>query len=285
MMLLLTDAGCASDSVATAEARTSVETAPAERSYILGGKLDSGNLYPNTVLITRRLNKREEGICSGVLISPRLVLTAAHCVCMEKPVATPMDHARTVIDGSICMQAPIVTPVIYGDSPSSPHYTGGKIEPHPELKLLYDDDGVLVSANSDLAFIHLKEPIPGIQSARLAPSEVGVGSAVVLVGFGYTDIQRKILPGARYFGRTEIAQVDREVLRITRPGLHAFEGDSGGPCFKWVQGKASPVLVGITRGGGAPVYSTLTSTAFPKNREWIEKIQREDAQAAAAESP
>jgi hypothetical protein len=281
MMMLFTTVGCASHSLTTEGAPSSADKLPVERPYLLGGKLDSGNLYPNTVLITTRLNDRDEGICSGVLISPHRVLTAAHCVCMEKPVATPMGQARTIIDGSTCMQAPTVTPIIYGRSTPPLPYKGSKVEPHPELKLLYDDDGALLFAQSDLAVIHLQKAIPGVQSVRLASAEVGVGSAVVLVGFGFTDITRKRKPGARYFGRTEIAQVDSEVLRITKPGLNAYEGDSGGPCFKWVRGSTNPVLVGITRGGSAPIYSTITSTVFPKNREWIEKIQREDTQGDA----
>ena len=95
MILLFTGTGCVSDSV---------EKPSKESAYILGGKLDAGNLYPNTVMLSARRNRLEEGDCSGVLISPHRVLTAAHCVCMEKPVTSPLRDARTMIDGSICLE-------------------------------------------------------------------------------------------------------------------------------------------------------------------------------------
>jgi hypothetical protein len=275
MVVLFTCTSCAIDSA---------PKLPMERPYILGGKEDSGNLYPNTLMLSARLNQMEAGDCSGVLISPHRVLTAAHCVCLEKPVTSPLRDARTVIDGSICLKTVSVTAAIYGSATPEKHYTGIKVEPHPGLRLLYDKDGNLVSAESDLAVIHLKNAIQGIRSVELSKKPMEPGSAVALVGFGNTGLTSEPDARKRYFGRTEISQVEGEILRVTKPGAQAYVGDSGGPCFRWEQGKARPALVGIIRGGGAPVYSTITSTAFPKNREWIEKIQREDTQADA-ESP
>jgi hypothetical protein len=154
-----------------------------------------------------------------------------------------------------------------------------------EVPLDYDENGNLISAESDLAVIHLKTAIQGIRSVELSKTEVEPGGSVALVGFGNTDLVSEPESRKRYYGRTEISQVEGELLRVSKPGAHAYVGDSGGPCFRWEPGEARPTLVGIIRGGGAPVYSTITSTAFPRNREWIEKIQREDAQADAADSP
>jgi len=275
-MILVTCTRCAGDSATMTEALHAAEEPLKERPYILGGKLDAGNLYPSTVMLSARLNLLEEGACSGAVISPRRVLTAAHCVCMEQPVTSPLRNARTVIDGSICLKTVTVTTALYGRAPTEQRYPGIKIEPHPGLRLFYDEDGNLIFAESDLAVIHLENAIPGIPDVELAEKEVEPGSAVAMVGFGDTDTQKQEDSRKRYFGRTEISQVEGELLRVLKPGAHAYAGDSGGPCFKWEQGKARPALVGIIRGGGAPVYSTITSTAFPRNREWLRKIIRED---------
>jgi hypothetical protein len=283
-MWLLIGWGCASDSSTTA-ALASAETPPKERLYILGGKMDAGNLYPSAVLLSAPRKPREVGECSGVLISPRRVLTAAHCVCMEKPIVSPLQNARTLIDGSICLGETVVATAAYGRLPPEKRYPGVKVEPHPGLRLFYDEDGNLLFAESDLAVIHLESAIPGVPSVELAKKEVEPGSAVALVGFGDTELQEPQESRKRYFGRTEIAQVEGELLRVLKPGAHAYAGDSGGPCFKWEQGKANPVLVGIIRGGGAPVYSTITSTSFPRNRTWLEKIIREDMGASSTDSP
>lgn len=83
-----------------------------ERPYIIGGKKDLGNLYASTVLVS--FGERGEATCSGVLMGPRLVLTAGHCVCMEREMTAPVGDAQTVIDGSVCVDAVTVTTKTYG---------------------------------------------------------------------------------------------------------------------------------------------------------------------------
>ena len=130
------------------------------------------------------------------------------------------------MDRSICLKTVTITTALYGKAPHAQRYPGIKIEPHPGLRLFYDEDGNLILAESDLAIVHLENAIPGIPDVELAEKEVEPGSAVTLVGFGDTDMQRQQDKEARkrYFGRTEISQVEGELLRVLKPGAHAYAG-------------------------------------------------------------
>jgi hypothetical protein len=92
---------------------------------------------------------------------------------MEKPVISPLRDARTVIDGSTCLKKVTVTAAIYGRTPAEESYPSIKIEPHPGVRLFYDEGGNLVFAESDLAVIHLENEIPGIPSVELSGSIAG----------------------------------------------------------------------------------------------------------------
>jgi hypothetical protein len=197
----------------------------------------------------------------------------------------PMGDAQTVIDGSACAATVSVMTKTYGRSDKQVDtYLGVRVEPHPGLKLFYGEGGVLLVGESDLAVVHLEQEIKGIRSVELARAEMRSGNPVIMVGYGFTRTDQEEL-GERYFGTNEVAEVTGEIFRVTKQGTHTYHGDSGGPCLRWPKGTKNPVLVGITRGGVAPVYSTFTSTVVSTNREWLEKVLREAKAPATVDSP
>jgi hypothetical protein len=149
-------------------------------SAVYPGPLDSKNHYVSNVAIHTEA-KREDGSehCSGVLISPQDILTAGHCVCMKKKLATPASredldrrlrkalpsHGRsaaerssidglrsrilastdTLVDASFCASAVRVEVVEYLPSPPNtpPSLRVGRYIAkviHPHPRLLVLDD-------------------------------------------------------------------------------------------------------------------------------------------------
>jgi len=82
---------------------------------LLGGKIDVDNRFAGTVIVTP---DGPFGMCSGLLIAPRLVLTAGHCVCARQKAPKPQGQADLVINAGSCAATASVTTVFYESSKS-----------------------------------------------------------------------------------------------------------------------------------------------------------------------
>ncbi|HYH97155.1 trypsin-like serine peptidase [Hyalangium sp.] len=220
----------------------------------MGGEKDIHNRYRGTVSVSARLPE-EVTNCSGAVISRTLILTAGHCVCPRLKAAPPEEGAAVMIDASECAGRASVGTIVYkargGDEDAvgfSTQVYGGVIRPHPELKVLLDGQGGVISSRADLAVIVLDRPLQEQEgrSIPLADEAVQPGELLVIVGHGYDEVAN-VYDRERRFSRNQVSRIleaqEGRVL-IRQPEGHLYRGDSGGPCLREL--RQGPVLVGIS---------------------------------------
>jgi V8-like Glu-specific endopeptidase len=198
----------------------------AARRAIVDGMSDIGD--PAAVAIGARrvgCDERLVARCSGTLVAPRLVLTAAHCVLDPR-----LSSSLEVMFGSAV------------DAPDAAFRQVVHVAVHPE----YQGDGDA----ADLAALILDTPAP------VAPATLGsetmddtwIGTQVRVVGFGQA-LSTDPVTGVKRSGTAVITDVSATGFRIEADPSMSCHGDSGGPVL-------------ATRGGVEVVIGS-TSTGDP----------------------
>ncbi len=240
----------------------------------LAGEIDTGNHFLSVVDILTQIPQgwRKGTHCSGVLLAPNLVLTAGHCVCKRQERHGPGRESRTVIDASSCVTSASVRTAIYEPPPPGDYSVvfekyKGQVQPHPELKLVLDSLGRVMSSQADLSFIVLDKPVSmAFAPVSLAETGVQAHESIVMVSFGF-DEDMGSLGGDRRINRYKVTRTqepgDERVL-FHQPQRHEYKGDSGGACLR--QTGEGFTLVGISsRGlGQEPAFTDIQTY-----RAWI----------------
>jgi hypothetical protein len=200
--------------------------------------------------------------CTGALIAPNIVLTAAHCV-------QPGAEYRIVEYG--------------GAQPTLQDVKSVAI--HPGFKM----DAMLAHrATADVALLQLALAAKGKVPARLGMPDIPirVGSRFTIAGIGVTVrgdgksggiIRTAGLVATGKPGTLQIRLVD-PLGQGTRDGLGACTGDSGAPVFEDKQN--GPVIVGVvswsTGPNGASGCGGITGvTPLTLYRDWILQTARQ----------
>jgi secreted trypsin-like serine protease len=202
--------------------------------------------------------------CSGTMIAPNVVLTAAHCV-----------------------QSGATYKIVEYDAQRRPQLRDvARIATHPQFNL---QSMLAHRATADVALVRLASPL----AAARQPPPVGVpripipvGGRFTVAGIGVTVhgdgktggiVRAAGLIATGRPGNLQIRLVD-PVGAGKREGLGACTGDSGGPVFEAQEGRA--VLVGIvswsTGPNGTAGCGGMTGvTPLALYRDWILRTARD----------
>jgi secreted trypsin-like serine protease len=201
--------------------------------------------------------------CTGALIAPKLVLTAAHCV---QPGAT-----YKIVEYGVDRQ------------PQLQDVKSVAIHPGFNMQAM-----TAHRATADVALLQLEIPARGKSASVLGMPRIPIvaGSRFTIAGIGVTirgdgksggTIRTAGLIATGKPGTLQIRLID-PVAQGTRDGLGGCTGDSGGPVFE--DQPSGPVIVGVVSWSTGPNVSAgcggLTGvTPLTLYRDWILQAARQ----------
>ncbi len=224
------------------------------RPLIIGGEAASASDYPSTVAIT---TVHGDPFCSGTLIGPNLVVTAAHCVDRRA-----LDDIRVVYGYEVPSESSVDDRLI----PSL-------IQVHPAYDPLASTDAYGLGELNDIAAIVLENPIPGGIVAPILPlgavdTELTPNRPVHIAGYGeFSNLTHQ--SGVLFRGITPHIRHSATELLAGRLGeADTCFGDSGGPAYivtndtLWLVGATSRAWAwAVQPCGESTIYTTVSAYA------------------------
>lgn len=175
---------------------------------IFGGKASAQGDWASAVALERQGRL----FCSGVAVSPRLVLTAAHCL-KDKPI-----DAIKIYSGEGSDDAPVNGSYAIQSFAISPRYTVWDFEETSDFAFIVLDRDLDIPSDAYLKIL----------DASTAQELLKEGALLKVVGYGRRDGHRG---GSKWEVDVPLTRRTANEIHLGGKGQDSCEGDSGGPAY------------------------------------------------------
>jgi MYXO-CTERM domain-containing protein len=237
-----------------------VDPAPTSQVYtpVIGGQLTPEGEFPGVGALY--MSSFGGFSCTGTLIAPDVVLTAAHCV-------DPLLIGSEVPGFTLAHDTVTTVPQVTSALDAIPH----------ENFDIQVDPGTGPGIWYDIALLILSEPITSVPPVRLPSVAEGetlqTGSEMILVGYGVTEDPEGGGggdSGRMYDALTDLVIRGSHELQISTPGApQNCYGDSGGPGLFDINGTYRVVGVVSRSAGGSSCSAGGIDTRVDAFLDWI----------------